>query len=140
MRSTTSLISLLCVVSILEGCLFTEAFRSLSIKHRLSGLPSNIRTTRRKNGSCRTTLLLAAENDDEEEKIAKKGADTIVDPADVEDLPMFSLEYNADNVDYSQLAVPPFTSALIFFVSFGFTAYLYYVGLTGGVATMPPDS
>ena len=139
MRSTNLLIFILCVVSILEGCLFAEAFRSLSTKQRLSGLPSKIRSTRRKSETCRKTSLFAAENDDEE-KIAKKGADTIVDPADVEDLPMFSLEYNSDNVDYSQLSVPPFTSALIFFVSIGFTAYLYYVGITGGVATMPPDS
>ena len=125
------LISILCV-SILEGCLFADAFRSVSTK-RLSGLPSSI-STRRRNGSY-CTVLFATENDDDEK--SEKKADSLVDPADVDDLPMFTLEYNSENVDYSQLPVPPFTSGLIFFASSAFTIYLYYVGITGGVATAP---
>lgn len=80
-------------------------------------------------------MLLFAEQNDKEERNLK--LDTLADPADIEDLPMFSLEYNADNVDYSQLPVPPFTSAFVFVVSTAFTIYLYYVGITGGVASAP---
>ena len=61
-----------------------------------------------------------------------------VDEAD-EELPMFQLEYNPNLVDYNQLPVPPFTSAVIFFLSTAFTIYIYYIGITGGVAP-PPDS
>jgi hypothetical protein len=129
------LISILCVVNVLHGCLFANAFCSSPTKE-LTGLSSSIRA-RRKNRSYRI-LLFAEENSDEEEK--DKKLDSLADPADVEDLPMFSLDYNSDNVDYSQLAVPPFTSAIVFFVSTAFTVYLYYVGITGGVATAPPGS
>lgn len=58
---------------------------------------------------------------------------------DDEELPMFQLEYNPNLVDYNQLPVPPFTSAVIFFLSTAFTIYIYYIGITGGVAP-PPDS
>ena len=124
-------VSVLSVVNILHVCLFTEAFRLLS-KKKLIGLSSSI-IARRETRSNR--MLLFAEGSIEEEK--SKELDSIADPADIEDLPMFSLEYNSDNVDYSQLPVPPFTSAIVFFVSTAFTIYLYYVGITGGVATAP---
>ena len=80
-------------------------------------------------------MILFSEGNSEEKETKK--LDSIADPSDIEDLPMFSLEYNSDNVDYSQLPVPPFTSALVFFASTAFTIYLYYVGITGGVATAP---
>ena len=80
-------------------------------------------------------MLLFAEEKDELEETEK--IDKVANPGDAEDLPMFVLDYNSNNVDYSQLPVPPFTSALVFFVSTAFTAYLYYVGITGGVASAP---
>lgn len=54
-----------------------------------------------------------------------------------EELPMFQLEYNPNLVDYNQLPVPPFTSAVVFFLSMAWTIYLYYIGITGGVAPPP---
>jgi len=125
------LITVLCVGNTLNVRLFATGFQSLPIQNCI-GLPSSI-STKRKNRSSR--MLLFAEGNGEEEK--SKKLDKIADPADIEDLPMFSLEYNSDNVDYSQLPVPPFTSAIVFFVSTAFTIYLYYAGITGGVATVP---
>ena len=128
------LIFILWVVSILyEGPAFTEAF-CLSPAETLiaSGLPSTS-IMRRNKRSHRTFLL--AEGNSEEEKVKK--LDTVANPEDVDDLPMFSLEYNSDNVDVSQLPVPPFTAAFVFFASTAFTIYLYYVGITGGVAPAP---
>jgi hypothetical protein len=110
-----------------------NAFRSVPTK-QLVVMPSNINTIR-ESRSQHHVLLFEKENGEDEEE--GKIEDRIVDPADIEDLPMFSLEYNSENVDYSQLPVPPFTSAVVFFASTAFTIYLYYVGLTGGVATAP---
>jgi len=127
------LISILCVVN--AGCLFANAFHSSPTKG-LTGLSSSI--SARKNNRSYRVLLFAEENDSEEKKDKKR--DSLADPKDVEDLPMFSLDYNSDNVDYSQLPVPPFTSAIVLLFSTAFTIYLYYVGITGGVATAPPGS
>mmetsp|Transcript_22875 Transcript_22875/g.48666 ORF Transcript_22875/g.48666 Transcript_22875/m.48666 type:complete len:133 (-) Transcript_22875:282-680(-) len=125
------LFCVLCVLNFVCPRSFAEAFRSLPTTE-LTRSPSNgVRKTRR--WLPRTTLF--AEDNDDEDKT--KEVSTIADPKDIEDLPMFSLDYNSDNVDYSQLPVPPFTSALVFFVSTVFTIYLYYVGITGGVATAP---
>mmetsp|Transcript_8995 Transcript_8995/g.19414 ORF Transcript_8995/g.19414 Transcript_8995/m.19414 type:complete len:134 (-) Transcript_8995:88-489(-) len=129
MRSIAFFISIIWVVTILHGCLFAEAFCSISLKS-LCGLSPKV-TGRRQNGSSQTPLF-AAGNDAREES---KKADLIDDEQDDEELPMFVLDYNSENVDYSQLPVPPFTSGLVLLVSTAFTVYLYYVGLTGGIAT-----
>lgn len=131
MRSIAFFLSIVWIVAILQGCLFAEAFRSISLRG-ISGLSSKV-TRRRQNGSSQTPLF-AAGNDGREES---KKADLIDDEEDDEELPMFVLEYNSENVDYSQLPVPPFTSGLVLLVSTAFTVYLYYVGLTGGIATDP---
>ena len=120
------LIFILCVT--LYGCSFTEAFRSSPTQTTI-GLPSI--------EGRKSTLLFAEGFGDKEEEKDEKKVETVANPEDIEDLPMFSLEYNADNVDYTQLPVPPFTSALVFIVSTAFTVYLYYVGITGGVAPPP---
>eukprot|EP00531_Pseudo-nitzschia_arenysensis_P019873 CAMPEP_0116140418 /NCGR_PEP_ID=MMETSP0329-20121206/13832_1 /TAXON_ID=697910 /ORGANISM="Pseudo-nitzschia arenysensis, Strain B593" /LENGTH=125 /DNA_ID=CAMNT_0003635521 /DNA_START=65 /DNA_END=442 /DNA_ORIENTATION=+ len=116
--------SILCVA--LLGCSLTEAFRSSPMQTKIA--------TKTTVGEQST--LLFAEGFGEKEDTEKK-VETVANPEDIEDLPMFSLEYNSDNVDYSQLPVPPFTSALIFIVSMAFTIYLYYVGITGGTAAPP---
>ena len=132
MRSNFLIFTFGVVASILCGGSFTEAFRPLPAANVIG--PPSIITMRRKKRSHRTFLL--AEGNSEEEETKK--LDTVADPEDIEDLPMFSLEYNSENVDVSQLPVPPFTSALVFFATTAFTIYLYYVGITGGVAP-PPD-
>lgn len=121
------LISILCVAH--AGCSFTEAFSSPRQTTTI-GLPTI-------EGQKSTILFAEGFGDKKEEEEAEKKLETVANPEDIEDLPMFSLEYNADNVDYSQLPVPPFTSALVFIASTAFTIYLYYVGITGGVAPPP---
>mmetsp|Transcript_3993 Transcript_3993/g.9515 ORF Transcript_3993/g.9515 Transcript_3993/m.9515 type:complete len:128 (-) Transcript_3993:247-630(-) len=124
MRSNI-LVSILCVVH--AGCSFTKAFSSPRITTiGLSTIEGQ-----------KNTLLFAEGFGDTEEENDEKKVETVANPEDIEDLPMFSLEYNADNVDYNQLPVPPFTSALVFIASTAFTIYLYYVGITGGVAPPP---
>ena len=120
---------ILAMLSVFNVQLLTEAFRVLPTQ---KSIRCNL-ISERKNKSCK--VILFSEGNGNEKKIKK--LDTIAEPSEIEDLPIFSLEYNADNVDYSKLPVPPFTSALIFFVSTAFTIYLYYVGITGGVATDP---
>ncbi len=118
---------LLSILSLaLLGCSLTKAFRSSSLQTKISS----------RNTVGRKRSLLFAEGFGEKEESEKK-VETVANPEDIEDLPMFSLEYNSDNVDYSQLPVPPFTSALVFIVSTAFTIYLYYVGITGGTAPPP---
>jgi len=79
-------------------------------------------------------------DDDDVEKIEdKKGEENKIsnddDPVvNKDDLPMFTLSYNPDQVN---MPLPGFTSAIVLFVSTAFTIYLYYVGLTSGG---PPTS
>lgn len=82
--------------------------------------------------------MFAKEDDPEESE--KLEEDNDPEDLDDKDLPMFQLEYNPNLVDYNQLPVPPFTSAVVFFISTFFTIYLYYVGITGGVAPPPPEA
>eukprot|EP00537_Pseudo-nitzschia_pungens_P003768 CAMPEP_0172360466 /NCGR_PEP_ID=MMETSP1060-20121228/4468_1 /TAXON_ID=37318 /ORGANISM="Pseudo-nitzschia pungens, Strain cf. cingulata" /LENGTH=121 /DNA_ID=CAMNT_0013082455 /DNA_START=246 /DNA_END=611 /DNA_ORIENTATION=- len=117
-------------VGFLQGCLFADAFRSMSLK-RLNE-PSSSISSRRTKGSSRTPTVFASGNDE-----TKKDDEIDDEFDDDEELPMFVLDYNSDNIDYSQLPVPPFTSGLVLLVSTAFTVYLYYVGLTGGIATDP---
>jgi hypothetical protein len=49
----------------------------------------------------------------------------------VKDLPMFSFDFNEENLDGSALPVPLFTSTVIFLGSIAFTYYLYDVGING---------
>jgi hypothetical protein len=94
---------------------------------------------RRNNDRCRYTLF--ATDDDENEKVndrddkedkekskISKGDDD--DVVNIDDLPMFSLSYNPDQVD---LPLASFTSGIVFFFSTAFTIYLYYVGLTSSI-------
>jgi len=71
--------------------------------------------------------------DKEENKISNNIDDDDDDDPDPvvnkDDLPMFTLSYNPDQVN---MPLPGFTSAIVFFVSTAFTIYLYYVGLTSG--------
>ena len=68
--------------------------------------------------------------DKEENKISNDNDDDDDDPVvNKDDLPMFTLSYNPDQVN---MPLPGFTSAIVFFVSSAFTIYLYYVGLTSG--------
>mmetsp|Transcript_11481 Transcript_11481/g.33048 ORF Transcript_11481/g.33048 Transcript_11481/m.33048 type:complete len:132 (-) Transcript_11481:34-429(-) len=129
MRSKPLLISIM-AVGFLQGCLFADAFRSMSLK-RLNE-PSSSISSRRTKGSSRTPTVFASGNDE-----TKKDDEIDDEFDDDEELPMFVLDYNSDNIDYSQLPVPPFTSGLVLLVSTAFTVYLYYVGLTGGIATDP---
>eukprot|EP00536_Pseudo-nitzschia_multiseries_P000474 jgi/Psemu1/300091/fgenesh1_kg.6_\ len=137
MRSNNLFACFVWVVSYLQGCLVAEAFRSMSPR----GLSeASFRAAgRRKNGSA-ATLLFASGDDKREETTKRDDIDDEFDDDefdDDEELPMFVLDYNSENVDYSQLPVPPFTSGLVLLVSTAFTAYLYYVGLTGGIAADP---
>ena len=133
MRSTYAVYNLLSVLVILNVRLSVEAFGLMPTKRPIGILPQCSFISRENAESCQ--MILFSEGNSEEKETKK--LDSIADPSDIEDLPMFSLEYNSDNVDYSQLPVPPFTSALVFFASTAFTIYLYYVGITGGVATAP---
>mmetsp|Transcript_29083 Transcript_29083/g.31261 ORF Transcript_29083/g.31261 Transcript_29083/m.31261 type:complete len:104 (+) Transcript_29083:84-395(+) len=71
--------------------------------------------------------------DKEENKISNNIDDDDDDDPDPvvnkDDLPMFTLSYNPDQVN---MPLPGFTSVIVFFVSTAFTIYLYYVGLTSG--------
>ena len=128
MRSNFS-ISVLFIVGALYGCAFTESFRP-SPTNQVVGRPSITMDHR-----TRTSALFM--NDEEASKTEEP--EEVDEAEDVdEELPMFQLEYNPDLVDYNQLPVPPFTSAVVFFLSTFFTVYIYYVGITGGVAP-PPD-
>ena len=76
---------------------------------------------------------------DSDAKISDDDCDTDGNTDDdntpVDDLPMFSLSYNPDQVN---LPMPAFTSAVVFFGSTAFTIYLYYVGLTAEGPYRPP--
>mmetsp|Transcript_3781 Transcript_3781/g.9914 ORF Transcript_3781/g.9914 Transcript_3781/m.9914 type:complete len:136 (+) Transcript_3781:138-545(+) len=133
MRYSYVLYNVLAVLILLNVRLQVGAFGVLPTKTSIDLCSRCTIIAGRRNKSCQ--MILFSEGNNEEKKTKK--LDSIADPADIEDLPIFSLEYNADNVDYSQLPVPPFTSALILLASTAFTIYLYYVGITGGVATAP---
>ena len=117
----------LCVATVLHCKLFGEAFRMPPMK-KLSGYPScNI--VGKNHRQCRKVLFQIENEGKETEKL-----DPDEDEEDEEDLPMFTLEYNPENVE---MPIPPFTAAIVFIVSTAFTGYLYYVGLTAGVAPPP---
>jgi hypothetical protein len=48
-----------------------------------------------------------------------------------EDLPLFSLFFNEDNLDQSMVPIPMFTASVIFLGSVVLTYYLYDVGING---------
>jgi len=77
------------------------------------------------------------ENDDAVVFDSSTNNEMTIDDIPVKDLPMFSTSYNPDSVDLSQVPLPPFTAAVVFFFSTAFTIYLYYVGITGGTAENP---
>jgi hypothetical protein len=94
---------------------------------------------RRKNHGRRYTLF--ATDDDDNEKVkdrddkedkekSKISKDDDDDVVNIDDLPMFSLSYNPDQVD---LPLASFTSGIVFFFSTAFTIYLYYIGLTSSI-------
>ena len=93
---------------------------------------------RRNNDRRRYTLFATDDDDnekvkdrddkeDKEKSIISKDDDDVVN---IDDLPMFSLSYNPDQVD---MPLASFTSGIVFFFSTAFTIYLYYVGLTSSI-------
>lgn len=122
------LLSFLFIVGALYGCALTESFRPSPTKQVIGHPSTNI------GDRMRTSTLFMTD----EEPSKTEETEEVDDTEDIdEELPMFQLEYNPNLVDYNQLPVPPFTSAVVFFLSTAFTIYLYYIGITGGVAPPP---
>jgi hypothetical protein len=54
-----------------------------------------------------------------------------IDERTVEDLPLFSFDFNEDDFDRSAIPIPMFTASVVFLWSMAFTYYLYDVGING---------